>query len=115
MAIRCGSQQLGVMEPVSQITRIAKAAMITALRDHPEFSELFMADFFIEPEQGRIEEDLIDPVGSRFERETVGAGASASGEFRQRSHRRADHWEDQSGNSRRDDRHDPIARSQFHE
>ena len=53
------------MEP-SQIMRIAKAAMIIALHDHPEFSELFMADLL--SRNSRIEEDLIDQLFNSSEK-----------------------------------------------
>jgi CRP/FNR family cyclic AMP-dependent transcriptional regulator len=53
------------MEP-SQITRIAKATMIAALHDHPEFSELFMADLL--SRNSRIEEDLIDQLFNSSEK-----------------------------------------------
>jgi CRP/FNR family transcriptional regulator, cyclic AMP receptor protein len=53
------------MEP-SEVTRIAKAAMIAALHDHPEFSELFMADLL--SRNSRIEEDLIDQLFNSSEK-----------------------------------------------
>jgi CRP/FNR family cyclic AMP-dependent transcriptional regulator len=48
------------------ITRIPKAAMITAMRDEPEFSELFMADLL--NRNSRIEEDLIDQLFNSSEK-----------------------------------------------
>jgi CRP/FNR family transcriptional regulator, cyclic AMP receptor protein len=53
------------IEP-SEVTRIAKAAMIAALHDHPEFSELFMADLL--SRNSRIEEDLIDQLFNSSEK-----------------------------------------------
>jgi CRP/FNR family transcriptional regulator, cyclic AMP receptor protein len=50
----------------SVITRITKAAMIAALRDEPEFSELFMADLL--NRNSRIEEDLIDQLFNSSEK-----------------------------------------------
>jgi CRP/FNR family transcriptional regulator, cyclic AMP receptor protein len=45
---------------------VSKAAMITALHDHPEFSELFMADLL--SRNSRIEEDLIDQLFNSSEK-----------------------------------------------
>jgi CRP-like cAMP-binding protein len=50
----------------SVITRIPKAAMIAALHDEPEFSELFMADLL--SRNSRIEEDLIDQLFNSSEK-----------------------------------------------
>jgi CRP/FNR family transcriptional regulator, cyclic AMP receptor protein len=50
----------------SIITRITKAAMIAALHDEPEFSELFMADLL--NRNSRIEEDLIDQLFNSSEK-----------------------------------------------
>jgi CRP/FNR family cyclic AMP-dependent transcriptional regulator len=50
----------------AMVTRIAKAAMIAALHDHPEFSELFMADLL--SRNSRIEEDLIDQLFNSSEK-----------------------------------------------
>jgi CRP/FNR family transcriptional regulator, cyclic AMP receptor protein len=58
------------IEP-SEVTRIAKAAMIAALHDHPEFSELFMADLL--SRNSRIEEDLIDQLFNSSEKRLAGA------------------------------------------
>ncbi len=50
----------------SLITRIAKTAMIAAMRAEPKFSELFMADLL--NRNGRIEEDLIDQLFNSSEK-----------------------------------------------
>ena len=50
----------------SLLTRIPKAAMIAALHDHPEFSELFVADLL--SWNSRIEEDLIDQLFNSSEK-----------------------------------------------
>ncbi len=50
----------------SLITRIPKAEMIATLHDHPEFSELFMADLLSRNSQ--IEEDLIDQLFNSSEK-----------------------------------------------
>jgi CRP/FNR family cyclic AMP-dependent transcriptional regulator len=50
----------------SLLTRIPKAAMIAALHDHPEFSELFVADLL--SRNSRIEEDLIDQLFNSSEK-----------------------------------------------
>jgi CRP/FNR family transcriptional regulator, cyclic AMP receptor protein len=50
----------------SLITRITKAAMIAAMRDEPEFSELFMA--YLLTRNSRIEEDLIDQLFNSSEK-----------------------------------------------
>ena len=50
----------------SQVTRIAKASMITTLHDEPKFSELFMADLL--SRNSRIEEDLIDQLFNSSEK-----------------------------------------------
>ena len=50
----------------SLITRIPKAEMIATLHDHPEFSELFMADLL--SRNSRIEEDLIDQLFNSSEK-----------------------------------------------
>ena len=50
----------------SQVTRIAKASMITTLHDEPKFSELFMADLL--SWNSRIEEDLIDQLFNSSEK-----------------------------------------------
>ena len=48
------------IEP-SQVTRIPKAQMIATLHDHPEFSELFMADL-LKVLNSRTSYDLIDQL-----------------------------------------------------
>jgi CRP/FNR family cyclic AMP-dependent transcriptional regulator len=48
------------------VTRIPKAAMIAAMHDEPEFSELFMADLL--SRNSRIEEDLIDQLFNSSEK-----------------------------------------------
>jgi CRP/FNR family cyclic AMP-dependent transcriptional regulator len=48
------------------ITRITKAAMIAAMHDEPEFSELFMA--YLLTRNSRIEEDLIDQLFNSSEK-----------------------------------------------
>jgi CRP/FNR family cyclic AMP-dependent transcriptional regulator len=48
------------------ITRIAKSAMISAMHDKPEFSELFMA--YLLSRNSRIEEDLIDQLFNSSEK-----------------------------------------------
>jgi CRP/FNR family transcriptional regulator, cyclic AMP receptor protein len=48
------------------ITSITKDAMITAIRDEPKFSELFMA--YLLTRNSRIEEDLIDQLFNSSER-----------------------------------------------
>jgi CRP/FNR family transcriptional regulator, cyclic AMP receptor protein len=48
------------------ITRIPKAAMISAMHDEPKFSELFMADLL--SRNSRIEEDLIDQLFNSSEK-----------------------------------------------
>ncbi len=50
----------------SLITRIAKTAMIAAMRAEPKFSELFMADLL--SRNSRIEEDLIDRLFNSSEK-----------------------------------------------
>jgi CRP/FNR family transcriptional regulator, cyclic AMP receptor protein len=50
----------------SLVTRIPKAQMIATLRDHPEFSELFIADLL--SRNSRIEEDLIDQLFNSSEK-----------------------------------------------
>ena len=50
----------------SLITRIPKAEMVATLHDHPEFSELFMADLL--SRNSRIEEDLIDQLFNSSEK-----------------------------------------------
>jgi CRP/FNR family transcriptional regulator, cyclic AMP receptor protein len=48
------------------ITRIAKTAMIAAMHDEPEFSELFMT--YLLTRNSRIEEDLIDQLFNSSEK-----------------------------------------------
>ncbi len=48
------------------ITRLAKTAMIAAMHDEPDFSELFMA--YLLARNGRIEEDLIDQLFNSSEK-----------------------------------------------
>jgi CRP/FNR family transcriptional regulator, cyclic AMP receptor protein len=48
------------------ITRIAKASMIAALHDEPEFSELFIS--YLLARNSRIEEDLVDQLFNSSER-----------------------------------------------
>jgi CRP/FNR family cyclic AMP-dependent transcriptional regulator len=48
------------------ITRLAKAAMIAAIHDEPDFSELFMS--YLLARNGRIEEDLIDQLFNSSEK-----------------------------------------------
>jgi CRP-like cAMP-binding protein len=48
------------------ITSIAKAAMLTALKSEPKFSELFMA--YLLSRNSRIEEDLIDQLFNSSEK-----------------------------------------------
>src|ERR1700674_1976379 len=48
------------------ITAITKAAMIAAIHDQPQFSELFMA--YLLARDSRIEEDLIDQLFNSSER-----------------------------------------------
>ena len=48
------------------ITSIAKAAMLTALKSEPKFSELFMA--YLLTRNSRIEEDLIDQLFNSSEK-----------------------------------------------
>ena len=48
------------------ITSITKGAMLTALKDKPEFSEVFMA--YLLSRNSRIEEDLIDQLFNSSEK-----------------------------------------------
>jgi CRP/FNR family transcriptional regulator, cyclic AMP receptor protein len=48
------------------ITRLEKAAMVAALRDEPDFSELFMS--YLLSRNSRIEEDLIDQLFNSSEK-----------------------------------------------
>lgn len=48
------------------VTAIAKAAMITAIHNHPAFAELFMA--YLLTRNSRIEEDLIDQLFNSSEK-----------------------------------------------
>jgi CRP-like cAMP-binding protein len=48
------------------ITRLAKTAMIAAMHDEPDFSELFMT--YLLARNGRIEEDLIDQLFNSSEK-----------------------------------------------
>jgi CRP/FNR family cyclic AMP-dependent transcriptional regulator len=48
------------------ITAISKTAMIAALRDEPQFSEMFMA--YLLTRNGRIEDDLIDQLFNSSEK-----------------------------------------------
>src|SRR5207237_4662336 len=48
------------------ITRLAKAAMIAAIHDEPDFSELFMS--YLLARNSRIEEDLIDQLFNSSEK-----------------------------------------------
>lgn len=50
----------------SVITRITRAAMLTALHDQPAFSELFMA--YLLARNSRVEEDLIDQLFNSSEK-----------------------------------------------
>jgi CRP/FNR family cyclic AMP-dependent transcriptional regulator len=50
----------------SLVTRIPKPEMIATLHDHPEFSELFIADLL--SRNSRIEEDLIDQLFNSSEK-----------------------------------------------
>jgi hypothetical protein len=70
------------IEP-SEVTRIAKAAMIAALHDHPRNFLNCSWGGFIEPEQSNRRGSNRPII--QFQRETVGAGPSAFGEFRRRS------------------------------
>ena len=94
------------------ITSITKAAMIAALHDEPEFSEMFMA--YLLTRNSRIEEDLIDQLFNSSERRLARL-LLAAGEFRQGRQPAADQSEYQSGNIGGDDRHHPIARQPLHE
>jgi len=51
---------------VCVITRLAKAAMIAAVQNEPDFSELFMS--YLLARNGRIEEDLIDQLFNSSEK-----------------------------------------------
>jgi CRP/FNR family cyclic AMP-dependent transcriptional regulator len=48
------------------VTSITKPAMLRAMRDHPEFAELFMA--YLLSRNSRIEEDLIDQLFNSSEK-----------------------------------------------
>jgi CRP/FNR family cyclic AMP-dependent transcriptional regulator len=92
------------------ITRIAKADMIAALHNEPDFSELFMS--YLLARNSRIEEDLVDQLFNSSEKRLARlllllANFGKEG--------RPEPIEVQSGNAGGDDRHDASARELFHE
>jgi hypothetical protein len=93
------------------ITAITKTAMIAALHDEPQFSEMFMA--YLLTRNSRIERP--DRPIVQFERETACAPAVAAGSFREGRQPATDQSKHQSGNAGGDDRHHPIPRQLFHE
>jgi CRP/FNR family transcriptional regulator, cyclic AMP receptor protein len=99
------------MEP-SEVTRIAKAAMIAALHDHPEFSELFMADLL--SRTSRIEEDLIDQLFNSSEKRLARALLLLAN-FGKKATTEPISGNISQENSCRDDRNDSVAREPLHE
>jgi len=92
------------------ITAITKEAMLAALHDKPEFSEMFMA--YLLTRNSRIEEDLIDQLFNSSERRLARmllllANFGKPGSPQPIS--------PNISNTGRDDRHHPIPRQPFHE
>ena len=96
----------------SSIVRLQKAAVIRVLRDEPAFSELFMT--YLLARNIRMEADLIDQA-FQLEREAARAPVAAPRQFRQGRQASASGGQDQPGDARRDDRHNPVPRQLLHE
>jgi CRP/FNR family transcriptional regulator, cyclic AMP receptor protein len=95
-----------------EIMRLDKAAIIRVLNEEPAFSKMFVSHLLARTI--RVEADLVDQV-VQLERQALGAGPSAAGEFWQGRSSRTDRSEDQPRDTGGDDRCDPGARELFHE
>ena len=95
-----------------ELLQIDKKAMILALHREHTFSDLFVA--YLLARNIRYEEDLVDQLFNSSEKETSSDSALACS-FRQGRRARDCNPPDQSGDPRRDDRHNPVAGQFFHE
>ena len=87
-----------------------KTEIMRVLHDEPAFSQMFVAHILTR--NARVEEDLVDQLFNSTEKR-LAAHFVAVGQFWKRRPAGAGRREDQSGNARRHDRHDPVARSHF--
>ena len=94
------------------VTRLEKAAMIAAIHNEPEFSELFMS--YLLTRSSRIEEDLIDQLFNSSEKRLARLLLLLAN-FGKGRQTRADRGKVQSGNAGGDDRYDAITREFLHE
>ena len=103
-----------------ELLRIDKKAMMLALHREHTFSDLFVA--YLLARNIRYEEDLVDQLFNssekrlaRIKRKEAGSDSAIACSFRQRRCTRDCNPQDQSGDPRRDDRHNPVASQFFHE
>jgi CRP/FNR family transcriptional regulator, cyclic AMP receptor protein len=93
-----------------QIMRVEKTELQRVIRDEPAFSQMFVAHIL--ERMARVEEDLVDQL---FNRKAASAASALASQFWKRGPTRANSRKDQSGNTGRDDRHDPVTREPLHE
>jgi CRP-like cAMP-binding protein len=91
------------------VMRIEKSAMVAVLRDEPDLAALFLAHLL--SRNIRLEEDLVDHLFNSGK--APGAGAAAARRYRQGRETRSGDRQDQSGEPRRDGRHNTLARQLF--
>lgn len=92
--------------------RVAKTEIQRLIRIEPVFSQMFMSHILAR--NARVEEDLLDQLFNSTEK-TARPSAAFAGQLWQGRTAGAAHRKDQSGNARRNDRHDPLAGEPFHE
>ena len=95
-----------------EIMRVEKTELQRVIRDEPAFSQMFVAHILERNGPGRRR-----PRRSAFQfnRKTASAASAAASQFWKGGPTRANSRKDQSGNARRDDRHDPLACQPLHE
>ena len=96
------------------LVRIEKPAMIRVLHDEPAFSELFLT-YLLTRNKYSVSKKYLGGSTLQFQRETAGAGAAVNGPFWERRQAGAGCSKGQSGNARRDDRHDALPCQFLHE
>jgi hypothetical protein len=85
--------------------------MLALHREHT-FSDLFVA--YLLARNIRYEEDLVDQLFN-IQRKETSSDSALAGSLRQGRRARDGNPQDQSGDPRRDDRHNPVTSQFFHE
>ena len=92
--------------------RVSKTEIQRVLHDEPAFSQMFVSHILAR--NARVEEDLVDQLFNSTEKRLARLLLLLAN-FGKEGRAGANSRQDQSGNARRDDRHDPVAREPLHE